>query len=236
MKALILAGGKGARLRPYTTVLPKPLMPVGEMPILAVILRQLKAAGITEVVLAVNYLHHIIQAVLGDGSQHGVNLVYSLEEQELGTAGPISLAFDLLGDDFLIMNGDILTTLDYRDLVAHHLQRGPAATVCVHTREVHIDFGVLDVRDDGMLAGYREKPNLTCRVSMGINVLKKKAVAGFLERNVRLDLPDLFLALMARGEAVSCYSKPCFWLDIGRLDDYQAANEVFDSMRGQFLP
>ncbi|MBF0512639.1 MAG: NTP transferase domain-containing protein [Desulfovibrionaceae bacterium] len=236
MQALILAGGKGTRLRPYTAVLPKPLMPLGDASILSIILRQLKRAGATEVILAVNYLHHIIQAVLGDGGPHGLKITYSLEERELGTAGPIALAFDRLDDDFLILNGDILTTLDFAGLFAVHREGGQAATIAVHPREVPVDFGVIRTDEAGLLIDYDEKPTLRYEVSMGVNVLNKAAIAGHIEKNVRLDMPDLLMRLARAGEKVFCRREPCFWLDIGRIDDYNTANQIFDSMKKDFLP
>ena len=236
MQALILAGGKGTRLRPYTTILPKPLMPVGGEAILSTILRQLKRAGVDEVILGVNYLHHIIQAVLGDGERYGLRIRYSLEEQELGTAGPIGLALDMLEDDFLIMNGDILTTLDFAGLFAAHRQGGCAATIAVYPRTVPVDFGVIKSDGAGLLTSYDEKPQLHYEVSMGINMLKKSAVAPLLAPGRRIDLPDLLLQLMASGQKVLCHRQDCFWLDIGRIDDYDKANEVFDAMKSQFLP
>jgi NDP-sugar pyrophosphorylase family protein len=236
MQALILAGGKGTRLRPYTAILPKPLMPVGGEAILSIILKQLKRAGVDEVILGVNYLHHILQAVLGDGARFGMRIRYSLEEHELGTAGPIGLVLDSLEDDFLIMNGDILTTLDFARLFEAHRQGGCAATIAVYPRTVPVDFGVIQSDADGLLTSYDEKPKLRYEVSMGINMLKKSAIAPLVEPGKRLDLPDLLLKLVASGQKVLCHRQDCFWLDIGRIDDYDKANEVFDSMRAKFLP
>lgn len=236
MQALILAGGKGTRLRPYTAILPKPLMPVGGDAILSTILKQLKRAGVHEVILGVNYLHHVIQAVLGDGDRFGLRIRYSLEEHELGTAGPIGLALDILEDDFLIMNGDILTTLDFTSLFEAHRQGGCAATIAVYPRTVPVDFGVIQSDEAGLLTSYDEKPTRRYEVSMGINMLKKSAIAGLVEPGKRLDLPDLLLRLVDSGQKVLCHRQDCFWLDIGRIDDYDKANEVFDSMKTRFLP
>lgn len=236
MQAIILAGGKGTRLRPYTTVIPKPLMPVGDIPIVAVILRQLMRAGFTEVFLAVNYLHHLFEAVLGQGDLFGLKVHYSLETQELGTAGPIAMVLDRLDDNFLVMNGDVLTTFDYSALFNHHVSRGCDATIGVHTRQVNIDFGVVKATEDGLLRGYDEKPTLTYDVSMGINVLKREAVRPFLRMDQRLDLPTLMLNMAQAQRKVCCFKTDSFWLDIGRIDDYHHANSVFESMRGEFIP
>ncbi len=236
MQALILAGGKGTRLRPYTAVLPKPLMPIGDMPILAVILRQLKAAGFTEVILAVNYLSHLFEAILGGGDLFGLTVRYSTEAKELGTAGPIAMAWPHLKDDFLIMNGDILTTLDFAALYRSHVESGAKATIAVHQRDVYIDFGVVHSTGDGHLARYEEKPTLHYQVSMGINVLNKKGVEPYLKFGERMDLPDLMTAVSEAGNPVQCFKSNGYWLDIGRIDDYVRANEEFESMRHLFLP
>lgn len=236
MQALILAGGKGTRLQPYTTVLPKPLMPVSNYPILEVIIRQLSRAGVTDVILAVGHLSHLIQAYFQDGERFGVRIRYSLEERPLGTAGPIGLVIDQLGGDFLVMNGDLLTTLDYRRMIDYHKGHGGAATIGLYHREVKIDFGVIEAGADNQLENYIEKPTYRFTVSMGVNVLQKEAVSQVIEPGQPLDIPDLMLRLKAAGKRVYCYSEPCTWLDIGRVDDYQQANVVFDESPEKFLP
>jgi len=236
MQALILAGGKGTRLQPYTTVLPKPLMPVSNYPILEVIVRQLAHAGVTEVILAVGHLSHLIQAYFQDGARFGVRIQYSFEDRPLGTAGPIGLVLDQLADDFLVMNGDLLTTLNYRKMIDFHKSHGGAATIGLYQREVKIDFGVIEAGDDKQLENYIEKPTYRFTVSMGVNVLQKASVSQVIETGQPLDIPDLMLRLKAAGKRVYCYSEPCVWLDIGRVDDYQQANVVFDESPGQFLP
>jgi len=235
MQAIILAGGKGTRLRPYTTVLPKPLMPVGDYPILEIIVRQLKSRGFTEIVLAVGHLSHLFQAFFQNGERFGVNIRYSFEEQALGTAGPIALALDVLDDDFLVMNGDVLTTLNYDKLINFHRQNKAAATISVFQRKLMIDFGVIHSRDE-RLENYIEKPVYDFAVSMGINVFSKDAIREFVSPGQRLDIPDLMLRLKESGRTVACYSEPCRWLDIGRIDDYQEAVTIFQSNPGEFLP
>jgi len=168
MQTLILAGGKGARLQPYTNVLPKPLMPLGEHPILDIILRQIKQSGTTEVILAVGYLGHLLQAFFGDGSQYGLQITYSIEQEPLGTAGPIGLVLDRLDDDFLVMNGDLLTTLNYRHFFDFHIKMNAAATIGIYSREVKIDFGVIQSDENVFLVDYIEKPAYLFDVSMGI--------------------------------------------------------------------
>jgi len=233
MKAVILAGGRGRRLAPYTTVLPKPLMPVGDVPILEVVIRQLKHAGFDEVTMAVGHLAELLMAYFGDGSRWGVHIHYSREEQPLGTAGPLALV-EGLNEPFLAMNGDLLTTLDYRALWEHHRSRGATATMATFRREVKIDLGVLDVDEGQWVRGYTEKPTLQYTVSTGIYILEP-VVLEFIPRGERLDMPDLILRLLAAGHRVSAYPFQGLWLDIGRLDDYERAIAEFETHRQEFL-
>lgn len=235
MQALILAGGKGTRLQPYTTVLPKPLMPVGGYPILEIILRQLKKLGIEEIILAVGYMEHLFQALLKTGEQFGLKIRYSIEEKELGTAGPISLVIDQLEGDFLVMNGDLLTTLNYAKLLEYHKSNNSAATIALYQREVKVDFGVIESDDKGQLAQYIEKPVYTFDVSMGVNVLNKKMVTPFLQPGKHLNIPELMMNLHHQGLKVSSYREKCLWLDIGRIDDYKEAVDLFESNMDKFI-
>jgi len=235
MQALILAGGKGTRLRPYTTVFPKPLMPVGDLPILEIILRQLKRAGAKRIILAVGHMGQIFRAFFGEGDSLGLEISYSFEEHALGTAGPIGLVLDQLEEDFLVMNGDLLTTLPYRALFDEHCRAGSAATIAVYPREVKIDFGVVETEGSD-LARYREKPVFRFDVSMGVNVMKRNEVSRLLTPGAYLDIPDLMMKLRDSGKPVRCYRADCRWLDIGRVDDYEAATSIFDEHRAEFLP
>lgn len=233
MRAVILAGGQGTRLRPYTTILPKPLMPVGDMPILEVVLRQLQRSGFTRATLAVSYLAELLEAFCGDGSRFGLAMDYSRETQPLSTAGPLKLIAGL-DDTFLVMNGDLLTTLDYAALVRHHRAQGAAATLAMHRRSVKIDFGVVETGPGGVLERYIEKPEMHYTVSMGINVLEPRALSHIADGEA-IGMPDLLLRLKAAGEKVIAYETDCLWLDIGRIDDYERALEIFESRRGEFL-
>jgi NDP-mannose synthase len=235
MQALILAGGKGTRLKPYTTVIPKPLMPVGEMPILEIVLRQLKNAGFDRVIIAIGYLGEMFRAFFQDGARLGLSIDYSLEEKPLGTAGPIALNLDKLDQDVLIMNGDLLTTLNYRSLFEFHKSARAAATIGTYKRDVKIDFGVVEIAQ-GKLTGYIEKPVYHYDVSMGVNILNVLSARKFLIPGQHLDLPDLMTLLREDGQSVHCYQEPCYWLDIGRVDDYQTANDIFESRKSEFLP
>jgi NDP-sugar pyrophosphorylase family protein len=235
MQALILAGGKGTRLKPYTTVIPKPLMPVGEMPILEIVLRQLKNAGFDRVILTIGYLGEMFRAFFQNGARLGLSIDYSLEEKPLGTAGPIALNLDKLDEDVLIMNGDLLTTLNYRSLFEFHKSARAAATIGTCKRDVKIDFGVVEIAE-GKLTGYIEKPVYHYDVSMGVNILNVRSARKFLIPGQHLDLPDLMTLLRDDGQSVHCYQEPCYWLDIGRIDDYQTANDIFESRKSEFLP
>jgi len=236
MRAIILAGGKGQRLRPYTTVLPKPLMPIGDMPILEVVLRQLKRAGVSRVTVAVGYLAELLQAFFGDGKRLGLEIDYSFEERPLGTVGPLTLIPDLAQEQsFLMMNGDILTTMDFNALIARHHESGAATTIATYRREVKIDFGVIEANAQNLLTGYVEKPILDYRVSMGIYCFDPR-VLGMLKHNEYCDFPDLVKSLIAAGEPVASYPFDGYWLDVGRPDDYATAIEEFESRRSLFLP
>lgn len=233
MKAVILAGGKGKRLAPYTTVFPKPLMPIGDMPILEVVLRQLKAHGCEDITLAVGHLAELLRTFFGDGSKFGIKIGYSVEDQPLGTAGPLAL-IDGLQETFFVMNGDILTDLDYSDLYKYHIERGAAATIATYERTVKIDFGVLDADSDGFIANYIEKPAYAYRVSMGIYVFDP-VVLQYIERGKYFDFPDLVKQLILDGKKVASYPFSGYWLDIGRPDDYERAITEFECKKELFL-
>jgi NDP-sugar pyrophosphorylase family protein len=236
MQALVLAGGKGTRLYPYTTVLPKPLMPVGDYPILEILLRQLKCAGVTEVILAVGYLSQLLQAFFQNGERLGLKISYSFEDKPLGTAGPIALAIDQLEQDFLVLNGDLLTTLKFGNLIHYHKEKQAAATIGLYQREVKIDFGVIETDEDQKLVRYIEKPTYHFDVSMGVNVLNKERILPYLQPGEYLDIPDLMMKLSQDGHAVHCYRESCYWLDIGRVDDYQVAVNMFTTNPEAFIP
>jgi len=236
MKAVILAGGKGTRLRPYTTVIPKPLLPIGDYPILEIILFQLRHFGIDEVILAVGHMAQLFQAFFQHGERYGLKISYSFETGPLGTAGPLSLLIGQMDEDFFIMNGDLLTTLNYRKMFEYHRQHKAAATIGLYEREVKIDFGVVETGQDSELERYTEKPTFSFKVSMGVNVLNPDMIRPYITDKKHLDLPDLMMLLHNNGHPVFCYSEPCYWLDIGRFEDYEKANEIFESRKQDFIP
>ncbi len=233
MKAVVLAGGKGSRLAPYTQILPKPLMPISDMPILEVILHQLKAAGINEVVLTVGHLSELLRAFFGNGNQFGIDITYSYEACPLGTAGPIALV-DGLNETFVVTNGDVLTTLNLRDLVQFHREQGAIATIAAHHRQSKIDLGVIKKDGDCWITGYIEKPVYDFLVSMGIYVFEP-TVLSYIVPGQYLDFPNLVQKLIAAGEKVAAYQFDGYWEDLGRPDDYGRASQDFEKMRAQFL-
>lgn len=221
-RAIIFAGGRGTRLAPYTSVLPKPLMPIGERSILELVIAQLADCGIGDVTLCVGYLSHLIEAVIGDGATHGVDIKYVREEEALGTAAPLRLV-DGLDETFIAMNGDVLTTLDYDELLRHHRESGSIVTIATRERPIQIDYGVLQLRANGdQVYKYIEKPHRTSTVSMGIYVLEPEALA-YIPSEGPFDFPDLVKALLGAGERVSALRFDGLWFDIGRRDDYEQA-------------
>lgn len=234
IRVVILAGGKGTRLKPYTTVFPKPLMPISEMPILEVVLRQLKYYGFRKVTLSVNHMADLIKAFFGRGEKLGLDISYCMEDKPLGTAGSISLVEDLT-EQFLVMNGDLLTTINYASMMDNHILSKAAATIGVFPREVRIDFGVLDVGENGFLQDYREKPSFEYLVSMGVNAFHRSVVE-MIPRNQYLDIPTLMMNLKKAGRSVMTFRSECEWLDIGRPDDYENAIERFEKSRKRYLP
>ncbi|MCS6994182.1 MAG: sugar phosphate nucleotidyltransferase [Anaerolineales bacterium] len=234
MRAVILAGGKGTRLAPYTKILPKPLMPIGEFPILEVILRQMKMAGIDRVTLTVGHLSSLLRTFFQDGEAWGLKIEYSYEASPLGTAGPIALIEDL-NDTFLVTNGDVLTTLRFSDVVAFHRQHRATATIAVHHRKVKIDLGVIQWNGKPEINGYIEKPTYDYCVSMGVYVFEPR-VLQYIPKGQYLDFPDLVKILLAAGEKVVGYEFSGYWQDLGRPDDYEQAARDFEAMRAEFLP
>lgn len=234
MKAVVLAGGKGARLAPYTKILPKPLMPIGDMPILEILLRQMKKAGVTEVILTVGHLAELLHAFFQEGERFGLKITYSLEDKPLGTAGPLSLVADRLDDTFLVTNGDVLTTLNLQELVAAHQRSGAMATIASHARQVKVDLGVLQFNGSDELTGYIEKPTYDFFVSMGIYVFEP-GVMQYIPHNQYLDFPDLVLKLIENRQRVMGYRFEGYWQDLGRPDDYEQAVLEFESLQSQIL-
>jgi len=234
MMAVILAGGKGVRLKPFTMVIPKPLLPIGELPIIEVVIRQIAAAGINRVAIMLGYMAQLFIATFGDGSGWGVNIEYYIEEEPLGTAGSLRMLKNP-EKHLIVMNGDILTTLDYKKILAYHAENKAWGTIAVTQRKAYIDYGVIVKSDEGVLQEYREKPVLEYDVSMGINVLSSESLA-FIPNEGKFDIPDLMTALKRAGKRVVCFDTNCYWQDIGRFEDYEQASADFVANPENFLP
>jgi NDP-sugar pyrophosphorylase family protein len=217
MKAVILAGGLGTRLKPYTTVFPKPLMPIGESPILEIIVKQLKAKGFNEITLAVGHLSELIMAFFNNGSKYGLKIEYSKEEKKLGTAGGLGLLKNKLVDDFLVMNGDVLTGLDFSEFLEFHKKAGSIATIALNRRHVDIDFGVVELDENRTLIGYIEKPKIDYLVSMGVYAFNE-SILEYIPSHEYLDIPDLMKRLLSEGEKVNGLSMmDTGWISEGQM-------------------
>jgi NDP-mannose synthase len=234
MTAIILAGGKGTRLKPFTMTIPKPLLPLGDVPVLEIVIKQLAAAGFKRIVLCLGHMAPLFSAMIGDGSKWGVRIDTVLEEEPLGTAGALRL-IDNPGENFLVMNGDLLTTIDFATLAEFHRANKSLATIAVNKRNVFIDYGVVVSDKTDRLTKYREKPTIHYAVSMGIYMLSKKALR-LIPQKGRFDMPQLMSAVKQKHNGVFCYKTDCYWQDIGRFDDYQTASEDFTKDPNRFLP
>lgn len=234
MMAVILAGGKGVRLKPFTMVIPKPLLPIGDLPIVEVVIRQIAASGIKRITMMLGYMAQLFIATFGDGSRWGVNIEYYIEEEPLGTAGSLRM-LKKPEKDLLVINADTLTTLDYRKIIEYHRVCNAWGTIAITRRQAYIDYGVIVKTGEGLLGEYREKPVLEYDVSMGINVLSSKCLS-FIPSDKKYDIPHLMTVLKSAGKRVMCYETDCYWQDIGRFEDYEQASADFAKDPKLFLP
>jgi NDP-sugar pyrophosphorylase family protein len=226
MEAIILAGGKGTRLRPFTTTLPKPLMPIGEHSILEIIIGQLKKAGITKITIAVNHMADLIMAFFGDGKRFGIEIAYSMEDKPLGTVGPLKIIKNL-PENFLVMNGDVMSDIDYADLITSHINSKALFTIATYKRDSLIDFGVLEINNEThQLSKFIEKPTYHFDVSMGIYVMNRELL-NFVPKDIPYGIDQLAINLLSKGESVHTFPFAGYWLDIGRPDDYDKANNDY---------
>lgn len=232
-RAIILAGGMGTRLRPYTVVLPKPLMPIGQYPILEVIIRQLSKAGYSHITLAVNHQAEIIKAFFQDGAKWGIKIDYSFEEIPLGTMGPLQLIKDL-PDNFLVMNGDILTDLNFANFYDQHVNSERMFSISSVLRKHKIDYGVLEADSNGFLVGMKEKPEVGYHVSMGVYMLSKK-ILNYIPENTSFGFDSLMQKMLEGNKKVSVVPFSGYWLDIGRPDDYAKAIDEFENLGDKFI-
>lgn len=233
MRAVILAGGKGTRLRPYTVVLPKPLMPIGDYPILEVVVRQLACYGFNHITMAVNHQAELIQAFFGSGEKWGIKIDYSIEDKPLSTMGPLRLIDDL-PDDFFVMNGDVLTDLDFKSLYDYHVENGNIFTVSSCIRELKSEYGVLKIDERDKLEDFIEKPVTKHEVSMGIYMANRK-VLDYIPKDKAYGFDHLMRDLIKSGNPASVRRFGGYWLDIGRHEDYMQAIDEFEAKRELFL-
>ncbi|UJF35789.1 sugar phosphate nucleotidyltransferase [Paenibacillus hexagrammi] len=233
MEAVIMTGGKGMRMAPYTKVLPKGLLPVGEQPILSIIVKQLRHYGFTSITMACGYLSDLIQTYFGDGSAWGVSIRYHVEKQPLGTVGPLA-SLQRPSGPFLVMNCDVLTTLDFRQFMQFHTSGGSLLTIASQQKGVPIELGVLETENE-YVTNFIEKPMRSAHVSMGIYMMNPDVV-DFIPTEQFFDIPDLIHALLAADSSVRHFENDAFWLDIGRISDYTAANDQFEQWKTALLP
>jgi NDP-sugar pyrophosphorylase family protein len=231
--AVVLAGGLGTRLRPFTTSLPKPLVPIGDLPILEIVLRQLARDGFEGATLAIGHLGDLIRDAIGDGSRLGITVRYAVESTPLGTIGPVVQILDQLPETFLVLNGDVLTDLDYAAVLEGHAASSAPLTIATFERVVETDFGVLELDGEAVI-GFQEKPTLRYSVSMGVYGLSQATLARY-PPGTPVGFDELVLDLLARGEHPRSHPHAGYWLDIGRPADYERANQEFDEMRGTLL-
>jgi NDP-sugar pyrophosphorylase family protein len=235
LHAFILAGGKGVRLRPYTTNIPKPLVPIGDRySILEIVMRQLAAQGFRRATIAIGHLGHVIRAYVGDGSQWDIEVDYHVEDSPLGTMGPVVRSLDALPEHFIVMNGDILTDLCYRDLLAGHVRTDAPMTIATYARQVTIDFGVLEI-EGRRLRTFVEKPTIDYAVSMGVYAISREVLRAYTP-GLPFGFDELVLDLLDRGTPPAVHPFDGYWLDIGRPDDYDRANDEFPAVAADLLP
>jgi len=237
MRAVVLAGGIGARMRPYTVVLPKPLLPVGDRPVLDIVMRQLRRSGFERVTIATGHLAELIEAFFAQGAAYDVAIDYFRESSPLGTVGALSLIDDL-DEPFLVMNGDVLTDVDYGELLAEHRRGEAIATIATTSQQVEVSLGVIhcgDASDPTRLTDYFEKPRIDYEASTGVYCFSPAALR-HIGRGERLEFPDLIERLIARGEIVRARHCTGYWLDMGRPEDYERAQEDFELVRERLLP
>ncbi len=233
MKAVILAGGKGRRLKPYTLVLPKPLVPIGDIPILEIIIRQLAFYGFKDIYLACGYFYELIKAYFNDGTKWGVNLYYSVEEKPLGTVGPLKLLKNELDEPFLVINGDILTDMNFLEIFQHHIINGKLMTIGVTEHKTKMEYGVVHLYENSVI-DYEEKPEIKHYVSMGVYIFAPY-VLKYIEEGKKMDIPDLIHRFLDEDISINTYIYNGLWFDIGNKEDFEKAMESFNKHRKLFI-
>ncbi|MCC7438555.1 MAG: NTP transferase domain-containing protein [Armatimonadetes bacterium] len=225
MKAVILAGGLGERLRPLTKIIPKPLLPVGEQSVLEITLLAMKNYGVKEILIALNYQSELFRAFLGDGSRWELTISCSQEQAPLGTAGPLRLFADRLTEPFIVMNGDILTSLDFRDIMKNHIDSGAILTVATKGITLPLRYGIIDT-EQGRICSVREKPNLYAEVVAGIYVCNPSVIS-VIPEGATYSMIDVIKYLLDNQMLINHYPLHDYWLDIGQMEDYERAQELY---------
>jgi NDP-mannose synthase len=233
-RAIILAGGKGARLRPYTVVLPKPLMPIGDYPVLEIIIRQLAFHGFDHITLTVNHQAEIIKAFCGDGSKWDIHIDYSFESKPLSTMGPLTLINDL-PENFLVMNGDVLTDLDFSSFFDFHVNNRKIFTISAYNRSETSEYGILENNETNILTRFIEKPTHDLTVCMGINMMSRD-ILQYIPKDTFFGFDHLMYTLLEQEQQVLIHKYQGYWLDIGRPDDYMKAIDDLELLKEKIMP
>lgn len=228
-----MTGGKGLRMAPYTKVLPKGLLPIEEQPILEIIVKQLSYYGFHSITMACGYLAPLIQTYFGDGSKWNVNITYHVEDQPLGTVGSLK-KLNNLQEPFLVINCDVLTTLDLREFARFHSKDKSLLTIASQKKNIPFDLGVLQTEKEKVI-DFLEKPTQSNHVSMGIYMMSP-AILSYIPENQMVDVPDLIYALLGEKHDIRHFDNESFWIDIGRPTEYNEANEMFPAMKKRLLP
>lgn len=229
-QAVVLAGGKGTRLQPFTHILPKPLLPVEQRPILDIVLTQLARQGCSKATLAIGHLGHLIEIYCDGAQRWSLEIEYFRESSPLGTVGALAQIESLPATPFIVMNGDVLSDVSFPALLKSHVDSGAELTIASFSRTTRDELGIIDADWSGRLLAYHEKPEHRYLVSMGIYVFEPSAVK-LIPRDAAMDLPNLVQALLERGRHVHAYAHDGYWLDLGRPDDFALANQDFDAIR-----
>jgi len=227
LRAVIQAGGKGARLKPYTLVLPKPMMPVGERPVIEILLRWLRRNDVHEAFVTTGHLGHLIRTLCGDGRRWDMHIQYTEEAEPLGTVGALNLIREKLDGTFLVLNGDLITDLDLRAFLRFHRAHRDELTIAVSETRVPVNMGVFEYEKDGRVSEFREKPTLSYAANMGIYCMEP-GILDLIPRGVPYGFDDLMYRMLDEGRPAHVYRHNGQFMDIGRPEDFARAQEMAD--------